>query len=361
MNLIHLKFINEAHNIALKKFGTTFPNPVVGCVIVKNNKIIAKGVTNKSGRPHAEEIAIKKAGIKAKNATMYVTLEPCFHNSPSGSCTDQILRSGIKHVFISCTDPDPRTNNKSIKKLKLNKIKVTKNIYKDKTILLNKFFFESIKNKKPYTKVKMAISNDEKIAWKNYNSKWISNKKSRSYAHKIRLKSQAILTTSKTIIKDNPRFTIRENNKIIKYIPLIIIDKDLKINLNAKIFKNIHQRRIIIFTSVNNVKLNKLKQIGCEVFILSKNSNGMMSLKNIFKKIYKLKFLDILVEAGGIFFTNLLNNKLVNEVHIFKSNFKIGQYGKPLLLNKKLKFIDKKLIEKRKFNDNYYYKYAINK
>ncbi len=144
MNSFHIKFINEAHNIAEKKFGTTFPNPVVGCVIAKNGKFISKGVTNKSGRPHAEEVAIKKAGKKAKGATMYVTLEPCFHNSPEGSCTDQILRSGIKEIFISIVDPDPRTNNKSINKLKHNKIKVYKGINKNRTFSVNKFFFDCI-------------------------------------------------------------------------------------------------------------------------------------------------------------------------------------------------------------------------
>ena len=195
MNLNHLKFINQAHSIAKKKFGTTFPNPIVGCVIVKNNRVISKAVTNKSGRPHAEEIALKKAGKKASGGFMYVTLEPCFHNSISGSCTDQILRSGIKEIFISIADPDPRTNCKSIKKLKLNKIKVHEGINSKKTYLLNKFFFESIKTLKPYTKVKMAISFDEKIAWSNYKSKWISNIKSRSYGHKIRARSQAVLTT----------------------------------------------------------------------------------------------------------------------------------------------------------------------
>ena len=142
MNSFDLKFINEAHNIAEKNFGKTFPNPVVGCVIAKNGKLISKGVTSKSGRPHAEEIAIRKAGIKAKGSTMYVTLEPCFHNSPTGSCADQILRSGIKEIFVSITDPDPRTNNKSIKKLKLNKITVHTRIEEEKTLSLNNFFFK---------------------------------------------------------------------------------------------------------------------------------------------------------------------------------------------------------------------------
>ena len=212
----HLKFINYAHDLAFKNFGKTFPNPSVGCIITKNNKIISKGVTSRTGRPHAEEIALKKAGKKASGATMYVTLEPCFHSSQNGSCADQILRSGIKEIYISCIDPDPRTKNKSITKLKRNKIKVISCLEKNKTINLNKFFFKSLTKQKPFTKVKMAISNDEKIAWSNYKSKWITNSKSRSYVHKLRSNSQAILTTSKTIIKDNPRFTVRNKNKIIK-------------------------------------------------------------------------------------------------------------------------------------------------
>ena len=271
MHSSHIKFINEAHNIASRNFGSTFPNPVVGCIIAKNNKIISKGVTSKSGRPHAEEVALKKAGSKAKGASMYVTLEPCFHNSANGSCSDQILRAGIKEIFISSIDPDKRTNGKSIKKFRLNKIKTHTGVQTNKTLKLNKFFFESIKTRKPYIKVKMAISNDEKIAWKDYNSKWISNSTSRLYAHKIRERSQAILTTAKTIIKDNPRFTIRKKNKETKHLPIIIIDRNLKISLEAKIFKDRSKKRIIIFTSTKNNKMEKLIQIGCEIEFINKN------------------------------------------------------------------------------------------
>ena len=133
--------IELAHHIARKKYGQTFPNPTVGCIIAKNSKIISKGVTNESGRPHAEEIALAKAGDKSKGATMYVTLEPCFHGSKNGSCTDQILRSGIKEIFISSSDPDVRTNNKSINKLRKNNVKVNVGLNENKTQSLNKFFF----------------------------------------------------------------------------------------------------------------------------------------------------------------------------------------------------------------------------
>ena len=115
MSQNHYKYLIKAHTLAKKKFGSTFPNPIVGCIIVRKNRIISTGVTGNQGRPHAEEIALKKAGDKAKGSTMYVTLEPCFHKSINGSCTEQILRSGIKTIYIARHDPDIRTNKKITK------------------------------------------------------------------------------------------------------------------------------------------------------------------------------------------------------------------------------------------------------
>ena len=356
--LNHLKFINHAHDIASKNFGRTFPNPTVGCIVSKNNKIISKAVTSSTGRPHAEEIALKKAGKKAKGATMYVTLEPCYHSSQNGSCTDQILRSGIQEIYISCIDQDPRTKNKSIKKLKRNKIKVITGIEKEKTISINKFFFISLKKKKPFTKVKMAISSDNKIAWSNYKSKWITNSKSRKYVHSLRSKSQAILTTAKTIIKDNPRFTVRKNNKTIKILNVIVVDKNLNIPLNSKVLKNLHEKRVIIFTKKNNSKSQKLKQLGCEI-IEMKNSYNELDLKKVFSFLYKLKISDLMVEAGGVFFANLIKNKLVDEIHLFKSPILIGEKGIPVIKGGELNSINKKLLETNKFDDNLYFKYEV--
>ncbi len=354
------KMICIAHDIAKKKFGKTFPNPSVGCVIAKNSKIIAKAVTSQSGRPHAEEIALAKAGSKSKGATMYVTLEPCFHSSKNGSCADQILRSGIKEIFISVADPDIRTNNKSIKKLRKNNVIVNVGLDKNKTLNLNKFFFKSIKKKQPFTKVKLAISNDEKIAWHDYKSKWISNEYSRDYAHKLRSTSQAILTTAKTITKDNPRMTIRLKKKYERHIPIIVIDKDLKIPMNTNILKDISKKRIIIFTSKKNKKSQNLSKLGCEIIFCKLNKFNKLSLKKIFNTIYLLKISDVLVEAGGIFFTELLKNKLVDELHIFKSKIIIGQNGKPAIFGKKLKELKLNLNEIKNFKDDKYYNYMLN-
>ncbi len=351
--------IDLAHDIAKKKFGQTFPNPTVGCVIAKKNKIISKAVTSHSGRPHAEELALQKAGSQSKGATMYVTLEPCFHSSKNGSCTDQILRSGIKEIFISCSDPDIRTNKKSINKLKKNKLIVKVGIDKKKTYDLNKFFFKSIKKSQPFTKVKLAISQDEKIAWHNYKSKWISNEFSRQYGHKLRSTSQAILTTSKTIIKDNPKLTVRLKKTNEIHIPIIVIDRYLKIPISSKILKDISKKRIIIFTSKKNKKSRDLTKLGCELVYFKLNKMNKFNLKNLFKKIYSLKIADVLVEAGGILFTDLIKNKLVDELHIFRSNIYIGHKGKPAILKNKINDLKLSIQEKKIFKNDFYYKYNL--
>tara|TARA_A100001011_G_scaffold318717_1_gene338547 strand:+ start:4569 stop:5651 length:1083 start_codon:yes stop_codon:yes gene_type:complete len=356
---INLKILDLAHNIAKKKFGQTFPNPTVGCIIAKNKKIISKAVTSQSGRPHAEEIALEKAGAKSKGATMYVTLEPCFHSSKHGSCADQILRSGIKEIFISSPDPDIRTYKKSINKLKKNNVIVKVGIGEKETYNLNKFFFKSLIKKQPFTKVKLAISQDEKIAWHNYKSKWISNEISREFGHKLRSISQAILTTSKTIIKDNPKLTVRLKKNIEMHIPIIVIDKNLKIPINSKILKDISKKRIIIFTSVKNKKSRNLTKLGCEVIYSKLNQKNELNLKSVFKKIYSLKISDILVEAGGILFTNLLKNKLVDEIHIFQSKIIIGHNGKPAILGKKINDLKISLQESKKFRTDIYHNYKV--
>ena len=230
----------------------------------------------------------------------------------------------------------------------------------NKTNELNNFFFHSLKNKRPFVKVKMAISKDQKIAWSDYNSKWISNSKSRDFAHNIRLKSQAILTTVKTVIKDNPRFTVRQKNKIIKFIPTIIIDRLLKIPLNSKILKDISKKRIIIFTSSRGAKIEYLKRLGCEIVLMKKQKNKFYNMQIVLEKIYKLKINDILVEAGGIFFTNLLNKSLVDELHLFTSEIKIGDKGKQFIVNSQLEDYNFSEVMRKKFRNDVYKYLKIN-
>ena len=197
------------------------------------------------------------------------------------------------------------------------------------------------------------------IAWEDYNSKWISNSKSREYAHILRYKSQAILTTSKTIIKDNPRFTIRRKNIITKYPPLIILDNFLKIPINSKVLNSLTKRIIIIFTLKNNKKSKYLKKLGCEIIYIKNDIKSKLKLITIFTKLYNIGIRDILVEAGGILFSELIKHKLVDELHIFKSPIKIGDKGIPLLIKNSLKNLKLLKIDKKKFGNDDYSNYEL--
>lgn len=362
MKQIHKKYLLIAHSLANKHFGKTFPNPSVGCVLVRNKKILAKYSTGINGRPHAEELTLKKAGEKTIGSTMYVTLEPCYHNSLNNSCVNQIINSGIKKIFIATNDPDLRTCYKSIKKLKKNNVKVNVGITKKETLLINRFFYINKKKERSYVKYKFAVSKNYKIAHHNYKSKWISNCFSRKFSHSLRFKSDAILTTYSTIKYDNPRLTIRLNNYSKYKNTIIILDSKLEIQISSKILKSSYKRKIIIFTfSKNYLKIKKLKKINCSVIVI-KSRTKLFKLKNILKNTYKLGICSILVEAGSKLFTYMYDNNLIDEFHLFVSLKKIGNNGIPMYLGKKnlsLKSLNSFLILKRKFNKDMYYHYNI--
>tara|TARA_Y100000590_G_C15733321_1_gene1017809 strand:- start:2303 stop:3388 length:1086 start_codon:yes stop_codon:yes gene_type:complete len=358
---IHKNYLLQAHSIAEKQFGKTFPNPSVGCIIVKKNKIIAKSATGIRGRPHAEELALKKIGKNSKDSTMYVTLEPCYHKSKKGSCAEQIIKAGIKKIYIAKVDPDPRTNSKSINLFKKFSVKINLGITSKKTDNLNNFFFKSTLLKRPYIKVKMAVSKDYKISREDSSSKWISNKDSRLYSHFLRSQSQALLTTAKTIIEDNPRLTVRQKDKKIKRIPVLIIDKYLDIPITSKIIKHAKKNDIIIFSSIKNKKYLKLRKLGCKIFLQKLDNTKNFNLKKIMKTIYYLNINNIIVESGGVFFTNLIKNNLVDEFHLFKAPFKIGKKGKPLLNGLKLSDLNLKENKRKYFlRDKYQLFYLKN-
>ena len=351
----HERYLLKAQKYSYNSIGRTFPNPSVGCIIVdyskfKNGKIIASGRTGMNGRPHAEEVALKNIKKISKNTTMYVTLEPCYHQSVKQSCVNKVIKSGIKNIYIATKDPDRRTNKKSINKLKKNKIYVNLGLTKNLTFLYNRFFYINKKKNRSYVKYKLAISKDFKIAKSNYDSKWISNASSRKYAHVLRYRSDAILTTYNTIKYDNPKLTIRTKNYFKYKNTIIILDRKLKINVDTNIIKSSKKRRIIIFTmSKNKKKIDILKKMNCEIYKF-RNTGKFFNLNFILKKSYKLGICSILIESGSKLFTYMYNNKLIDELHLFLSKKIIGKKGIPMYeSNKKfsLKKFDHLLIEKK--------------
>ena len=317
-----------ASRMAFRAKGTTAPNPNVGAIIVKDGKIISRGWTGKNGRPHAEFNAIKRIKNKKKlnGATLYCTLEPCSHKGKTGPCADLILKHGFKNVFISSIDKNKVVDGKGIQKLKQNNVNV-KFIRNKKINLFNNIFFNSINKKKPFLTLKIASTIDSKIAISNFESKWITSKASRLIGHSLRFRNDCLLTTSQTVLKDNPLLDCRLDG-LESYSPdIFILDRELKIDLTKKVFRK-KNRKIFILHNIIPTKIKSLryKKKKIELISVSQN-NGSLDIKEVLKKITDYGYQSILVEGGGKISASLLSNNLADKIYWFKASKFIGQEG----------------------------------
>ncbi len=230
------KFMFRAIELAKLGRPTCSPNPMVGCVIVRQNQIIGEGWHKKAGEPHAEVNAINAVENpnELSEATAYVTLEPCAHVGKTPPCADLLIQKGLKKVVIGCTDPNPLVASKGIKKLEDAGIEVVVGFLKAECVSLNEIFFHSIQHHRPYVVLKWAQTADNFVARTNYDSKWISNEQSRQLVHKWRSELDAILVGKNTVLYDNPSLTTREwagKNPL-----RVVIDHKLALDSSFKLF-----------------------------------------------------------------------------------------------------------------------------
>lgn len=355
------KWMNLAILEAFRAKGASGKNPPVGCIIVKDNQIISRGRTSLFGRPHAEQNAINKIKDKKKllNSFMFITLEPCAHKNISGiSCAELISKTGISKVFISCEDLDPRTSGKGITILKNNNIEVFENFMNLDSIFLYEGFFSKVINKKPYITLKIACSLDGKIALNNNVSKWITNDLSRSYSHFIRSQNDAILTTSSTVLADNPELTCRLNGMEDRSPTKILLDRYLKVSKNHKIFDcNYNQELIIYFLyeklkPIDDQNLEKVSYVG----INSNFDDNLKYFNFIFNDLALRGINNLLIECGSVMNSFLLSLNLIDELIIFRSSKIIGNDGMPFVNSLGFQNINElinyKLISMRTFEDD---------
>ncbi len=319
-------FIAQTFNLAKKAEGFTSPNPMVGAIVVKDGLAVGDGYHEKAGLPHAEIAALKKAGLRAKGATIYVSLEPCSHFGKTPPCIYAIKKYGIKRVVAATKDPNPAVSGKGFDYLRDNGIEVTFGILENKAKRLNEVFFKYITSGLPFITVKEAITLDGKIGHGNIRKKsYISSKKSLKHTHYLRLANDAIMVSAKTVINDDPMLDVRINNRDIKNKFLnkrytkIILDRDLSVPPEAKIFKT--YGTVLIFTDkdYNNEKSKKkllLEETGAiikDVYYNNKDKR-LLDLKEIFKICAELKITSILAEAGPNLFNSLIGGRLYDKL-----------------------------------------------
>ena len=322
-------------DLAKKGIQDVSPNPMVGSIIVYNDEIIGQGYHEKYGSNHAEVNAINSVQDKSllEKSTLYVNLEPCCHHGKTPPCTNLIIEKKIPKVVIGCIDSYSKVSGNGIKKLRNNLIEVIDCVLDKKCKELNRRFFSFHEKKRPYIILKWAKSKDNYIAPINQDKPfWMTCEKSKELVHRWRAQEDSILVGRKTVIADNPLLTVRLNNG--KNPVRIIIDKNLTINQNLKIYNN----------EANTIILNQEKSLidGKNIFVKIDFNN---LLENMLNELYNRNILSVIVEGGAETINSFINRDLFDEIRVFTTT-KILKNGIISPNIPKLNLLSKNIIDK---------------
>lgn len=321
---MNIKYMKRAIELSKRGKGYTNPNPLVGAVIVKNDKIIGEGYHGFYGGPHAEINAFKNASEDVKEATMYVTLEPCSHFGKTPPCANNIIDKGISKVIIGMKDPNPLVAGKGIEILKSNGIEVKVGVLEDEVRKLNEIFIKYITEKRPFCILKTAMTLDGKIASNTGDSKWITNEVSRNYVHHIRHQVSAIMVGIGTVFADNPSLTTRLDNGGLDPIR-VIVDTNGRIPLDAKVLNIKSDAKTIVATTekIDHKKIKAIEEKGGKI-IITPLKDRKVDLDDLMDQLGKMKVDSVLIEGGSTLNYSALEYGIVDKVLSFISPKIIG-------------------------------------
>ncbi len=318
--LNHEKLIRRTFELARKGEGKVSPNPMVGAVIVKNNRIISEGFHRRAGAPHAEIEAIEKAKEPLSGSTLYVNLEPCCHWGKTPPCVERIIAEKFRKVVIATTDPNPLVNGRSIARMRAKKIKVVVGVLRKEGERLNEVFFKNMRTGLPFVVAKVAQSIDGKIATRTGKSRWITCVKSRRYAKSLRDKYDAVLVGINTVVMDNPRLDG------IRKVPFkVVIDPFLKIAEHRYYLLTKSAERLIVFCQkkVSQKRMKLLLKKRVKVFPVRKEGK-YLNLKKVLKTLYHMQITSVFVEGGAFTLGSFFDAHLVDKIYFFIAPLIIG-------------------------------------
>lgn len=316
------RYMRRAIELARQGAGYTSPNPLVGCVIVKDGKILSEGYHEKYGEFHAERNAILNSKEDVAGADLYVTLEPCCHQGKTPPCTDIIIESRIRRVYVGSMDPNPLVAGKGVQILKEQGIEVKTGILEEECLKLNEVFFHYIQTGIPYVVMKYAMTLDGKIACHTGDSKWVTGKSAREHVQILRKQYQAIMVGIGTVLKDDPMLNCRIEKGVD---PLrVICDSHLQIPLESAIVKSAAKIPTIVFAT-DDSKSEKARQLeAAGVEVCWQTGRDRVDLEEVLRTLGEKKIDSVLVEGGGTLNASLLQEGLVDKVYAFLAPKLIG-------------------------------------
>ena len=325
--------MQHAIRLAHKGLYTTDPNPAVGCVIVKQDKIIGEGWHRCAGEAHAEVNALNQAGSQAKGATVFVTLEPCSHTGRTPPCANALIDAGVGKVIVAMRDPNPLVAGEGLKKLEDAGIAVESGLLESAAAELNPGFIKRMQAGRPFVRVKLAMSLDGRTAMASGESQWISSEASRNDVQRLRAESSAILTGITTVLADNPSMNVRMSAAELKVDRVrqpkrIVLDSQLRMPWDAKIVSL--QGQCIVYTTVNVDNRNRYPFIIEQCAALHDVQGGNIDLKALMQDLAEKEINLLHVEAGSVLSGALLKNDLVDEIVIYMAPHIMGDSAKGL-------------------------------
>lgn len=310
------KYMRLAMQLAGNAIGRTSPNPLVGAVIVKDNRVVGCGWHRKAGTPHAEVHALNQAGELAQGADVYVTLEPCAHYGKTPPCAKALVEAKVKNVYGGLLDVNPKVAGKGFKILEDAGIHVEYGFLQDELRKQNEVFFKWIEHKKPYVVLKAAMTLDGKIATATGQSKWITNETSRAYGYKLRDIYDGIMVGINTVIEDNPMLTARVDGG--KNPIRIVVDSSLRIDINANVVQDKSAKTIVATTDkADKDKILKLQAQDVDVIVVDKDENDKVDIEKLLDILGQQNICSILVEGGATLSGSFVAKKLVDKVYFF--------------------------------------------
>jgi diaminohydroxyphosphoribosylaminopyrimidine deaminase/5-amino-6-(5-phosphoribosylamino)uracil reductase len=313
--------MEHALELARKGIGLASPNPTVGCVIIRDGAILGEGFHQYDWRDHAEIVALKQAGEKARGATMYVTLEPCSITGRTGPCAEAVIGAGITRVVAAMQDPNPKVSGGGFARLRSAGIEVETGVHEAEAQRLNQAFAHWIATKRPFVTLKSALTLDGQLALPkkrgSMKQEWITSEESRAEVHRMRHASDALLTGIGTILADDPLLTDRSGLPRRRRLLRVVLDGKLRVPLNSRVVKTADDDLLIFTTaSLKSTKARKLQTLGVDV-VPMKSRRGKIDLTAVLKELGKREILSVLLEAGPQLNGAALSEALVQRLVLF--------------------------------------------
>ena len=321
--------MKQALSLAKLALGQVSPNPAVGAVVVKDGEVVGQGYTQPPGSWHAEIMALKQAGEKARGGVLYVSLEPCCHQGRTPPCTQKIIEAGISEVHLAMLDPNPLVSGRGGDELEREGIKTYVGEHNEEAREINEAYIKFITTGMPFVTAKFAMSLDGKIATKSGDSEWVSGSESRKYVHYLRYTVDAIMAGANTVITDDPHLTCRYGGiggEARKQPLRVIVDGKGRTPATARVFGEPGKALLVLGNLVESGKREALAQVGAELLELP-SEEWVVDLEKLLKVLAEREITSVLVEGGGILLGSLFDCGLVDKVVAFIAPIIIGGEG----------------------------------